>query len=89
MTVARAKEIIDTAEAVLLVNGDATEGHHHGNSEELIAAAIETHTDMSVQCLRPFLSLCKQRLVVKGTECHTCNMENRLAEKIEAETSKA
>ena len=83
------KEIIGNSIAALLVNGDATEGCHHRNESELIAAAIETHTSMAVRCLSPVAKLCKRVFVTKGTACHTLNMENRLAEKLGAVNGKA
>ena len=83
------KSFVKKSPAVLLVNGDATEGVHHRNDADLIASAIETHTNMAVDCLNPLLKICASRLVVKGTECHTRNMENLLAEKIGAVSGKA
>ena len=85
----RVKEIVGKSGAVLLVNGDSTEGCHHHNSADLIASAIETHTAMAEECLRPLTKLCRKVLVTRGTECHTQNMESRLAERIGAETGKA
>lgn len=80
---------IGNSPAALLVNGDATEGVHHRNEAELIAAAIETHTNMAVDCLKPIAKLCKKIFVVKGTECHTRNMETVLADKLKAERREA
>ena len=79
-----ARAIIGKSPAALLINGDATEGHHHKNEADLIAATIETHTAMAADCLKPFLKLCKTRFVTAGTECHTRNMETVLAGKINA-----
>ena len=83
------RDYIGLSKAALLVNGDATEGVHHRNEAELIAAAIETHTNMAVQCLQPLADLCKTRFVVAGTECHTRGMETVLAEKLKAERREA
>jgi hypothetical protein len=82
-------KIIGKSEAVLLVNGDATEGVHHHCEAELLVAAIQTHTEMAIECLKPLAALCKHRLVVKGTECHTDGMEDLLAEKLCASGNKA
>lgn len=71
--------------AALIVNGDATEGHHHRNEADLITATIESHTRIAAQCLKPLTDICKTRFVVAGTECHTKNMETVLADKINAE----
>jgi hypothetical protein len=73
----------------LLINGDATEGVHHRNEAELVAAKIETHIQMTQACLKPLLAFCRQRLVVAGTECHTRDMETLLADRIGAIGGKA
>ena len=86
---ALAAEIIGASEAVLAVNGDATENAHHRNNAELIAQDIDTHTNIAIACLRPLAALCKVVVVTKGTECHTLNMENKLAEKLDAVGGKA
>jgi hypothetical protein len=83
------KGILDGDSGALLVNGDATEGVHHRNEADLVAALIETHTDMAVDCLMPLTKLCATRLVTLGTECHTKHMEDVLAEKLEALGDKA
>lgn len=83
------KAIIGKSSAALLVNGDATEGVHHRNESTLVAAAIETHTEMAVECLKPFKKLCRKVFVTAGTECHTLNMETVLAQKLGAVDDKA
>lgn len=85
----RVKEILGSDAAVLIVNGDATEGVHHHNNAEIIAQEIETHVSMAHECLKPLADLCGQTIVVKGTECHTRNMENLLAERLNAVSGKA
>ena len=83
----RVKEIIgDTPKKYvsLIVNGDATEGVHHKNESEITVALIETHTNMASECLKPLKQMASEVFVVKGTECHTKNMENKLAEKLGA-----
>jgi len=85
----KVKAIVGDSTASLLVNGDATEGAHHRNNAELMASEIEIHTDMATEVLRPLLELCPRRFVVKGTECHTREMESLLADKIKAETRQA
>jgi hypothetical protein len=84
------KSIIGLDKAILAINGDATEGCHHHNVD-VIAATIEEHTGIALKCLQEltcgmdFADI----LVVKGTECHTRNMEDVLAEKLGARTGKA
>jgi hypothetical protein len=73
---------------VLLINGDCTEGIHHG-SADLIASKIETHTNMAIECLRPLADSASSVLVTMGTECHTRGMEDIVAERLEAEGEEA
>ncbi len=84
-----AKRIVGISTATLVVTGDATEGSHHRNDADLIASDIEIHTNIAVACLKPLKALCNSAFVVKGTECHTANMENRLAQKLGAIGDKA
>lgn len=62
----------------LLINGDATEGIHH-RSPEVVASLIENHCAMAAEALRPFSQRAVETLVVKGTECHTHDVESYLA----------
>lgn len=82
--IAQIKQILGNSKAALFVNGDATEGCHHHNNADLIAATIITHTEMAAECLKPISKLCNKTFVVKGTECHTEHMEDVLAEKLKA-----
>jgi len=71
-------EIAGDDPLVLLVNGDATEGIHH-RSPEVVASLIENHCAMAATALRPFSQRAVETLVVKGTECHTHDIESYLA----------
>lgn len=83
------KKLAGKDPVALLLNGDAVEGVHHRNNAELMAAKIEEHIRMTEECLNPLLKLVSSRFVVKGTECHTRDIESLLADRIGAETSKA
>lgn len=87
--ISQAKEIIGTSESALLINGDATDGVHHRNEASLLAALIETHTEIAKDALKSLLDICSKKFVTLGTECHTKHQEDVLAEKIGAETGKA
>ena len=87
--ISRIKTIVGKSPCSLLTNGDMTEGIHHRCEAALVAALIETHTDMAVECMQPLLKICQQRYVTLGTECHTQHAEDIFAEKIGAETGKA
>jgi hypothetical protein len=84
------KEIVGEDPAVLLVNGDATEGTHHHN-QEIIAVKIEEHSGIAQQCIEALVeeTTINKILIVKGTECHTRDFEDLLAERLNAETGKA
>lgn len=88
-SIARAKQIIGKDSAVLVINGDAIEGVHHKNNKELIAAEMEKHVDMAVECLKPLAKLAEKTFVVKGTECHTADLEDWLAKELGAVSGKS
>jgi hypothetical protein len=67
----------------VLVNGDATEGIHH-RSPEVVASLIENHCAMAAEALKPLTSKAAATFVVKGTECHTHDVESYLARLIGA-----
>jgi len=68
---------------ILLFNGDAIEGVHHG-SKELIAIQEEIHVAIAIQTLKPIADRAATVLMVAGTECHTKSLENVIATKIGA-----
>lgn len=72
----------------LLINGDATEGIHH-KSPEVVASLIENHCTMAATALRPFAQRAVATFVVKGTECHTHDVESYLAKLLGAKDGKA
>jgi len=84
-----AKSIIGTDPFALILNGDATEGVHHRNEAEILAALIETHCSMCEDRLEPYLAMKPKIYVVKGTECHVRNIESELAKRIGAEGGEA
>lgn len=82
------KKIAGKDPFILLINGDAVEGIHH-RSAEVIAAAIEEHTEIAIECLKPISSLAQTILVTLGTEVHTKGVEHVLAEKLGAVMGRA
>ena len=75
--------------AALFINGDCTEGCHH-RTTEIIAATIEEHAKIGVQCLAPLVKTTAGPVyLTKGTECHTHGMEDLVAERLKAKTGKA
>ena len=68
----------------LVFNGDLTEGKHHG-ARQLISNDTGDHIDPATKLLKPVAALAAKTFVVKGTECHSEDMEHVIAEKIGAE----
>lgn len=54
---------------VLLVNGDAIEGVHHG-TKEVVHADPGIHVSIAVDCLRPLSRGASRTYVVRGTGAH-------------------
>jgi len=54
---------------VLLVNGDAIEGVHHG-TKEVVHADPGVHVGMAVDCLRPLARRASRTYIVRGTGAH-------------------
>lgn len=73
----------------LVINGDAIEGVHHRNEKDLVAAEMDKHIEMAIECFKPLSRKVKDIFVVKGTECHTQGLEDLLAQEIGAATGKA
>lgn len=81
---ARVRDILGKDPAILVINGDAIEGVHHRNNKELIAAEMDRHVTIAVECLKPFAALAAKTFVTKGTECHTDGLEDLLAHELNA-----
>jgi hypothetical protein len=65
---------------VLVVNGDAMEGIHHGG-RELVASSWTKQTRWAAEMLRPLAN--GPVYFVRGTECHTWDDEDELATQLE------
>ena len=61
----------------LLINGDALEGIHH-HSDEIVAAKIIEHCTIAAACLDPIVNSAGKVYAVRGTECHTRDLETYL-----------
>jgi hypothetical protein len=77
----RAWRIIGTDPFVFTHTGDAIEGIHHG-SKEVIAQHMELHLNIATTCLEPIAKRAHSSFFVKGTECHTQDIENALAARL-------
>ena len=80
---ADAYEIIGKNKFNLLINGDVIEGIHH-RSPEVISTYWEEHLAIAEECLAPVAKKANETYVVKGTECHTLELENTLADRLGA-----
>ncbi len=66
-----------------MVNGDLTEGIHHGG-KQVISGDVIDHQDAAKQILEPLAKRAAKTFIVAGTECHTANMEQKLAKSLGA-----
>lgn len=67
----------------LVVNGDATEGIHHG-TREIVSNEPGDHYAIAERCLAPLADKADKVFFVRGTECHTHNYETGLAKMLGA-----
>lgn len=63
---------------ILIVNGDATEGVHHG-TKEIVSPDPSDHRLIAHHALAPLADRASDTFIIEGTECHTANAEHRLA----------
>lgn len=66
---------------ILVVNGDAVEGIHHGG-RELVISSVVKQWRAAVMTLRPLVKMSHCTYVTEGTECHTLDDEHDLAEEL-------
>jgi hypothetical protein len=64
---------------VLIVNGDCIEGRHHG-TQEVVAAKMRDHSEAAIECLKPLAKAAAKSYFVAGTECHTGDWEEYIAQ---------
>lgn len=83
----RAQNYIDSVVGdhpfTLVLNGDLTEGIHHG-TKEIWSTSVEDQVRVAYDVLEPLASKASKVFVVRGTECHTNNMEVELGAKLGA-----
>lgn len=70
--------VVDYERAVLIVNGDLTEGVHH-RTTEVVSNEPGDHRNMATHVLAPLAEQFAHTFVVEGTECHTGIMEHSIA----------
>lgn len=79
-------EKTDIEDYALVLNGDLTEGNHHG-TKEIWSPEVGDHSKAAVEILHATASRAKKVFVVRGTECHTASHEISVAHRIGAETN--
>lgn len=70
-------------ECLLVINGDATEGVHHGG-KQIVSDNPLDHVTMAEHLFAPLVEKAADVVVVEGTECHTGSNEHSLALKLGA-----
>lgn len=68
----------------LVLNGDLVEGVHHG-TKQVVSPDIGDHLKAAIEILQPLSERAEKTFVVRGTECHTGNVEIAVAKAINAE----
>ena len=68
---------------VLVVNGDATEGVHHGGRELLLKSLVKQWR-AAISALQPLTKYATATYITEGTECHTLDDEDDLAQDLKA-----
>lgn len=76
---ARIFEHFKGAPWALIVNGDCIEGRHHG-TQEVVAAKMKDHSSAAIQALLPLAKVAAKSYFVAGTECHTGDWEEYIAQ---------
>ena len=61
----------------LVVNGDATEGVHHG-TKEIVSPDPSDHRLIALHALAPLAEKAEHVFMVEGTDCHVGNSEHKL-----------
>lgn len=70
----------------LVLNGDLVEGVHHG-TKQVISTDVGDHMKAAIEVLHPLAERAERTFVVRGTECHTGNVEIGVAKAINAENN--
>lgn len=71
----------------LVLNGDLTEGVHHG-TKQVISPDTGDHVECAIHLLRPLVSKAAKTFIVKGTECHTGNNEIVIGKALKTEINR-
>lgn len=77
-------EVIGDDPAALILNGDMIEGDHH-RTTEIISRNIEDHVEIARLILQPLVLRFERTFMLRGTECHTGNVEATLGKMLGCE----
>lgn len=78
--------IVPPKQYALVLNGDLTEGNHHG-TKEIWSPEAGDHSKAATEILAPVARRAARTFVVRGTECHTASHEISVASRIGAEVN--
>lgn len=76
--------VVNPKEYHLILNGDLTEGNHHG-TKEIWSTEVGDHSKAAIEILGPVARRADKTFVVRGTECHVGSHEISIAKAIGAE----
>lgn len=77
-------DLIGDDPAALILNGDMVEGDHH-RTTEIISRNIEDHVEIARLLLQPLTLRFAKTFMLRGTECHTGNVEATLGKMLGCE----
>jgi len=78
------EEVVDDQPYALVLNGDLVEGIHH-HTTEVWSPKVKDQVTAAIQVLGPLSANARHTFVVNGTECHTRDNEDTIAEVLGAE----
>lgn len=76
-------EAIKCAPYILVFNGDSTEGVHHGGKELTIKSPVRQWRAV-IELAKPMVKHAVATYVTEGTECHTLDDEQDMAQELKA-----
>lgn len=80
------ESVVGKDKYVLVFNGDLIEGIHHG-TKEVWSPELGDQVAACIELLTPLAKRAEKTYVVRGTECHTNNHEQTVAQQIGAEAN--
>ena len=78
------KEVKGCDPMATVLNGDCTEGVHHG-TKQIVSADHADHNGIAIRCLRPLADISDKLYIITGTEVHVGSGENSIGHALKAQ----